>query len=40
MNTVRAMPFIENPNGFWYVIGIMLLIIFGMLAWFKKKGWL
>jgi len=40
MNTVHAMPFINHPHGFWYVIGIMLLIIFGMLTIFKKKGWL
>ena len=40
MNTVHAMPFINHPHGFWYVIGIMLAIIFGMLAVFKKKDWL
>lgn len=40
MNTIHAMPFIENPYGFWYVVGMMLLIIAGMLSWFKKKGWL
>jgi len=40
MNTIKAMPFINHPFGFWYVVGIMLLIIFGMLALFKRKGWL
>lgn len=40
MNTVHAMPFINHPYGFWYVIGIMLAIIIGMLTIFKKKGWL
>src|SRR3989339_1401090 len=24
MNTVQAMPFVDSPHGFWYVIGIML----------------
>lgn len=40
MNTIKAMPFIDHPFGFWYVIGIMILIIVGMLAVFKKKGWI
>lgn len=40
MNTVESMPFINNEYGFWYVIGIMVLMIFGMLAIFKKKGWM
>jgi magnesium transporter len=40
MNTVKAMPFIDRPYGFWYVVGIMILIIGGMLTVFKKKGWI
>jgi len=40
MNTIHAMPFIENQFGFWYVIILMTAIIIGMLAVFKKKGWL
>lgn len=40
MNTIHSMPFINNPLGFWYVIFIMAVMIFGMLAIFKKKGWI
>src|SRR3989344_675947 len=40
MNTVQAMPFINDPHDFWYVVGLMFLIMVGMLTLFKKKGWL
>ena len=40
MNTINAMPFTQHQYGFWYVIGIMLIIIGTMLTIFKKKGWL
>lgn len=40
MNTVKSMPFLNNPYGFWYVVSIMFLMIFGMLGYFKKKGWM
>ncbi len=40
MNTTHAMPFIDNPIGFWYVIAMMVVIIAVMLLLFKKKGWL
>jgi len=40
MNTLHAMPFINNPYGFWYIIGIMFVIIAGMIAIFKKNGWI
>ena len=40
MNTIESMPFINNPNGFWYVVGIMIVIVTGMLITFKKRGWL
>ncbi|MBN1779440.1 MAG: magnesium transporter CorA family protein [Candidatus Buchananbacteria bacterium] len=40
MNTVHAMPFVNNPNGFWYVIGVMTALITAMIAIFKKKGWM
>ena len=40
MNTIHAMPFVDHPLGFWYVIGVMILMIVGMLTIFKKKGWL
>lgn len=40
MNAVNAMPFIMNPYGFWYIIGVMMLMIVAMVAVFKRKGWL
>ncbi|RJR31281.1 hypothetical protein C4569_02450 [Candidatus Parcubacteria bacterium] len=40
MNTVKAMPFVETENGFWLVIGIMVLIAATMLTIFKKKKFL
>ncbi|MFA6215275.1 MAG: magnesium transporter CorA family protein [Patescibacteria group bacterium] len=40
MNAISAMPFAQSPNGFWYIIGIMALILVSMLTIFKKKGWL
>lgn len=39
MNTIQAMPFLNNPFGFWYVVGIMIVVVVGMLMVFKKKGW-
>lgn len=36
----EGMPFINHPNAFWIVIGIMLLISLSMLAFFKHKKWL
>jgi len=40
MNTVHAMPFVEDQLGFWYVIGIMVAIAVLMITFFKKKGWM
>lgn len=40
MNTVASMPFVDDPQGFWYVIGIMGGMIVIMLGFFKKQGWL
>jgi len=40
MNTLKAMPFVNNPHGFWYVTGIMIVIVVSMLMIFKKKKWL
>ncbi|MDD2807114.1 MAG: magnesium transporter CorA family protein [Patescibacteria group bacterium] len=40
MNTIHAMPFIDNHFGFWYVIGIMAIMITTMLTIFKRKGWM
>lgn len=35
-----AMPFVNDPNGFWYILGLMICGAFGMLLYFKKKKWL
>lgn len=40
MNTVTGMPFINQENGFWMVILLMLIAMSGMLLFFKKKRWL
>ncbi len=40
MNTINAMPFTQNPFGFWFVIGIMVIIVSLMLTIFKKKDWM
>lgn len=40
MNITSGMPFIREDNGFWLVIGIMLIGCLGMLWFFKKKKWL
>ena len=40
MNTIHAMPFVNNPMGFWYVIGTMITLIIVMIAIFRKKGWM
>ncbi|OGY47634.1 MAG: hypothetical protein A2840_01285 [Candidatus Buchananbacteria bacterium RIFCSPHIGHO2_01_FULL_47_11b] len=40
MNTVRSMPFIESDLGFWYILGIMAVIITTMLTIFRRKGWM
>ncbi len=40
MNTTHAMPFLEDPQGFWYIISLMAAIMIGMIATFKYKDWL
>lgn len=39
MNVIK-MPLIELENGFWIIIGIMLLGTIGMILFFKRKRWL
>ncbi len=39
MNTLRTMPFVDHPFGFWIVIAFMLSIASGMLIIFKKNKW-
>jgi magnesium transporter len=40
MNTVEGMPFMNQHNGFWLVVIVMLLAMSGMLIFFNKKRWL
>jgi len=40
MNTLGGMPFLRGENGFWYVIGIMVLGMIFMFGYFKKRRWL
>lgn len=40
MATVNGMPFVNTPNGFWIVVGIMGALCLIMLAFFAKKKWL
>jgi magnesium transporter len=40
MNTMNAMPFINSPNDFWYIIGIMVVGMLIMFGFFKRKRWL
>lgn len=35
----KHMPELENPNGYFYTLGVMLLIIVIMIIYFKKKKW-
>lgn len=37
---VSNMPLVDEPLGFWYIIGIMLLGCLFMLMFFKYKKWL
>lgn len=39
MNT-NFLPFSRNKFDFWLIVGLMLITIFGMLYYFKKKKWL
>jgi len=40
MNVIEGMPFMDTPNGFWIIIGIMLAGCLGMIIFFEKKKWL
>ncbi|MBI3588945.1 MAG: hypothetical protein HY093_00825 [Candidatus Liptonbacteria bacterium] len=39
MNT-RGTPIVNNPRAFWIVLGVMIIAMTGMFAYFKKKDWL
>lgn len=32
-------PLAAHPQGFWFMVGLMLAIPLLMLIWFKRKGW-
>jgi magnesium transporter len=34
------MPLVEGPYGFWLIMGLMILGVVGMLAFFKNRKWL
>lgn len=36
----QSMPGSESPAGFWVTVGVMLVLAAGMLAWFRRRGWL
>ena len=38
MNT--GVPGEESITAFWVVIGVMVVVLVGMLALFRKRGWL
>jgi len=40
MNTIKNMPFIDNPYGFWIILGIMFVGLIALLSVFTKKKWL
>lgn len=40
MNTVHAMPFMDEPYGFWMIVMIMVLVSLLMILFFKRKKWL
>ena len=39
MNT-PIMPFVNDPGGFWMILGLMGFLIVGFIIFFKKKNWL
>ena len=40
MNTIKNMPFIDNPYGFWIILLIMVVGLLLLLSIFTKKRWL
>ncbi|MCB0328900.1 MAG: magnesium transporter CorA family protein [Bdellovibrionales bacterium] len=36
----KAIPMLHNPYGFWFILGTMLAVAIGMLAYFRKKHWI
>lgn len=40
MNTVDGMPLVNNPNGFFFIVGTMTVIGLSMFLYFKRKRWI
>ncbi|XOB46515.1 MAG: magnesium transporter CorA family protein [Candidatus Nealsonbacteria bacterium] len=40
MNFPVSLPFTRNPIGFWVISVIMLVVMAGMILYFRKKKWL
>jgi magnesium transporter len=40
MNTINGMPFLDTENGFWIIVGFMIVGTIGMFGFFKKKRWI
>jgi LPXTG-motif cell wall-anchored protein len=40
MNTVTGMPLIDNPNGFFILVGVMATLGLSMFLYFKRKRWI
>lgn len=38
MNFVNI-PELQNPKGYYYLLGVMAVICIAMVAWFYRKGW-
>src|SRR5690349_16892366 len=36
----QIMPLIQHPYGFWITLGVMVLIVIGMLAYFRFRRWI
>ncbi|MEI6835817.1 MAG: magnesium transporter CorA family protein [Candidatus Falkowbacteria bacterium] len=40
MNTIKNMPFIDSPYGFWIILGIMFAGLISLLSIFYQKKWI
>lgn len=36
----KSMPLLQNPNSFWLIMGVMLLLAVAMFGYFKRRKWL
>jgi magnesium transporter len=34
------MPTVNDPNGFWYICGAMVLLTTGLVFYFRHKNWM